>query len=118
MSFIFPIISTISMTIICGYILYQYVTDYSKKNIKKSKKKMDNTQIDQDDQIEQDDQVDTIQNNNKSNIIPSEYRELDSIIIEPIINRPTLIVPNKIDYTPISSNEEDFDIRNIRINRP
>lgn len=102
MSFLFPIISSVSVVLTCGYLLYKYyikpnIIDLNEDNIQNN----ENTSINE-----------NISRNENKAIKKYEYKNLDNIIIDS--DRPTLIAPtiNRNDYSPIKSSDSDFDIIN------
>ena len=100
MSFLFPIISSISIAITCGYILYKYFSEEKKTTSKEDSSKEDSST--QESSVED------------SSIKPRhhqfEYQPLKQITIA--VTPPTLINPiiDPTEYTKIKSNDSDFDI--------
>ena len=100
MSFIFPIISSISIALTCGYVFCKYY--FSEKNDKKHTtvktrtNNIVNTKVEIPNKLE----------NNKLDV-PTEYKPLYHIVID--TSRPKLIVPDKTEYTRIPSNDKLSD---------
>ena len=105
MSFIFPLISSISIAITCGLMLYKY---FNNTTITDDNKIPDNNKTIDDNKAPHftglKDLLQTTDSSGKYK--PDKYAPLETIIIEP--PKPTLIVPNKEEYTEIPSDEYDM----------
>ena len=106
MSFLFPIISSVSIALTCGYLLYKYYIEPNIINLNEN-----TVNIVNEDTVNIVNE-DTVNEQKMNRIDKYEYKSLDDIIIEE--NRPTLIIPkiDKTEYSPIKSSDSDFDIIN------
>ena len=104
MSFIFPLISSISIAITCGLMMLKYInnTITPANKIPNNNEAPDNNEAPHFTRLK--DLIQTTDSLGKYK--PDKYVPLETIIIESPI--PTLIVPNKEEYTEIPSDEYDM----------
>ena len=113
MSFIFPIISTVSIAITCGYILYKYFIEDNKSNDESN-----------DESNNESNNKSNNESNNKSNdesnnesLMSFTYNPLERIVVDPIIlysYDDSYLYKNeynKNEYNKIPS-DDDFEIIN------